>query len=134
LPGRLIKDSHYQRELRHGRGSNESGACFPIQVESRILNRRAYWIAPNNTGSNQKCELDHLISLEIGSADDLSNIWPQCSPGYADWNGASFRDKDKFENYLHRMVCARSITLVEAQKEISIDWFQYWSAAGKPDN
>src|SRR5439155_14063502 len=26
---------------------------------------------------------DHLIPLELGGADDLSNIWPECSPGYA---------------------------------------------------
>src|SRR5262245_59088543 len=51
----------------------------------------------DNTGSNQQCELDHLISLEIGGADDLSNIWPECSPGYAGWDAPGSRDKDKFE-------------------------------------
>jgi hypothetical protein len=86
----------------------------------------------NNTGANQQCELDHLISLEIGGSDDLSNIWPECSPGYSGWTGASFRDKDKFENYLHRMVCAGSISLTDAQIQISTDWLQYWTAAGKP--
>src|SRR5438094_1495 len=30
-----------------------------------------------------------------------------------EWSG--FRDKDKFENYLHRMVCAGSISLSDAQ-------------------
>jgi hypothetical protein len=32
----------------------------------------------NNKGSHQTCELDHLISLELGGADTLDNIWPQC--------------------------------------------------------
>ena len=36
-----------------------------------------------------------------------------------EWSG--FRDKDKFENYLHRMVCAGSISLSDAQIEISTD-------------
>src|SRR5215831_5309996 len=52
-----------------------------------------------NTGANQECELDHLVSLEVGGADDLSNSWLECRPGYAGWAGAGFRDKDKFENY-----------------------------------
>jgi hypothetical protein len=29
---------------------------------------------PENVGANQKCELDHWVSLELGGADDLSNI------------------------------------------------------------
>src|SRR5262245_39079502 len=32
----------------------------------------------NNTGATQTCELDHLVSLELGGADTLDNIWPQC--------------------------------------------------------
>jgi len=36
----------------------------------------------NNTGENQICELDHLISLELGGADSLDNIWPQCGPSH----------------------------------------------------
>jgi len=64
-----------------------------------------------NAGADQMCELDHLVSLELGGADDLSNIWPECSPGYAGWSGAGFRDKDKFENYFHRMVCEFSVWL-----------------------
>jgi hypothetical protein len=77
----------------------------------------------NNTGANQQCDLNHLISLELGGSDDLSNIWPECT---------GFRDKDKFENYLQRMVCAGSIPLIDAQKEISTDWFRYWTIAGGP--
>jgi hypothetical protein len=36
---------------------------------------------PNgNNGKNQVCELDHLVPLELGGADGLGNIWPQCGP------------------------------------------------------
>jgi hypothetical protein len=87
---------------------------------------------PNNTGSNQKCEIDHLVSLELGGNDTMANLWPQCSPGYAGWTAAGFRDKDKFENYLHRQVCAGAIQLPDAQQEIAGDWFKFWVAAGKP--
>jgi hypothetical protein len=34
----------------------------------------------NNTGTTQTCELDHVVPLEIGGADTLDNIWPQCGP------------------------------------------------------
>ena len=86
----------------------------------------------NNSGKNQKCEIDHLVSLELGGNDTMANLWPQCSPGYAGWTGAGFRDKDKFENYLHRQVCAGAVTLAEAQRQIATDWYQYWISAGKP--
>jgi hypothetical protein len=34
----------------------------------------------NNSGANQTCELDHLISIENGGGDGLKNIWPECGP------------------------------------------------------
>jgi hypothetical protein len=61
----------------------------------------------------------------------MANLWPQCSPGYAGWQGGGFRDKDRFENYLHRQVCAGNLSLAEAQFQIGTDWFQYWVAAGQ---
>ena len=33
-----------------------------------------------NSGRNQICELDHLVPLEMGGADTIENIWPQCGP------------------------------------------------------
>jgi hypothetical protein len=36
----------------------------------------------------------YLVALEIGGADDLSNIWPECTAGYAGWV-RGFRDNDK---------------------------------------
>lgn len=51
----------------------------------------------HNTGSTQACEIDHLVSLELGGADTIPNLWPECSPGYANWQGPGFRDKDGFE-------------------------------------
>jgi hypothetical protein len=34
-----------------------------------------------NSGQNQICELDHLVPLEMGGADTIENIWPQCGTG-----------------------------------------------------
>lgn len=66
----------------------------------------------------QGCEIDHLISLELGGANTVDNLWPQ--PYDGDWNA---HDKDRLENTLHKLVCVdKSITLREAQEVISKDW------------
>lgn len=62
-------------------------------------------------------EVDHLISRELGGADDERNLWPQI------WTGdANAHMKDRLENALHREVCAGRITLPFAQTAIRTDW------------
>ena len=64
-------------------------------------------------------EEDHLISLEIGgNPTDPANLWPE---SYKTTPNA--RDKDAVENWLHKEVCSDSMTLAEAQREISTDWY-----------
>lgn len=65
----------------------------------------------------RRYEIDHLISRELGGADDVANLWPQCYSGK--WNAIM---KDRYENLLHKLVCAYKIDLSEAQTEISKDW------------
>ncbi len=62
-------------------------------------------------------EVDHLISLELGGSNDISNLWPE---SYLIDSGS--HTKDGFENYLHNKVCKGIISLAEAQREISTDW------------
>ena len=66
-------------------------------------------------------EVDHLISLEIGGSNDISNLWPE---PYNLKLGA--REKDKFENQLHALVCKGKMTLPEAQAEIATNWLGYY--------
>ena len=54
----------------------------------------------NNSGEGQICELDHLISLELGGADTLDNIWPQCGPSGVSLPQRFFKEKDTVENFL----------------------------------
>ena len=63
------------------------------------------------------CEIDHLISLEIGGKNGIENLWPQ--PYDGQWNAHM---KDQLENKLHKLVCANQLPLDQAQKEISSDW------------
>lgn len=62
-------------------------------------------------------EVDHLVSLELGGSNDVTNLWPE---PYAIRLGA--RQKDRVENYLHRQVCAGRMTLDGAQRLIAHDW------------
>lgn len=62
-------------------------------------------------------EVDHLISRELGGADDIRNLWPE---SYAGPFGA--HEKDRLENRLHKLVCARQLVLAQAQREIAADW------------
>jgi hypothetical protein len=68
--------------------------------------------------SGRRCEIDHLISRELGGADDVKNLWPQ-PYGTKPWNAVL---KDRVENRLHKEVCAKTISLRQARKEIKNDW------------
>ena len=64
-------------------------------------------------------ELDHLVSLELGGANDASNLWPEL--------GKIPNPKDSVENALHDWVCAASghaaeTRLHRAQVAIAADW------------
>ncbi len=83
----------------------------------------------DNRGQNQVCELDHFIPLELGGADTLDNIWPQCGPDAATLNERYFKLKDAVENYLAAQVKAGAMDLGEAQRGIAADWTQYLSVA-----
>jgi hypothetical protein len=85
----------------------------------------------NNSGSTQVCELDHIISLELGGADTLENLWPQCGPNKAVLNKRFFKQKDAVENFLAREVKAGRMDLGKAQRGISEDWTQFLAAAKK---
>jgi hypothetical protein len=83
----------------------------------------------DNEGKNQTCELDHFISLELGGADTLDNIWPQCGPADVTLDNRFFKEKDTVENYLAWMVKHGEMELDEAQKGIAADWTQYLDKA-----
>ena len=68
-------------------------------------------------------EVDHLISLELGGNNDISNLWPEAAapvPG--------FHQKDVLENYLHDKVCSGALSLQTAQHEIATNWIGAYDA------
>ena len=68
-------------------------------------------------------EEDHLIPLEIGgSPKDTRNLWPEL------WNGTwGAHKKDVLENKLHLMICARLITLAQAQQAFATNWIDAYN-------
>ncbi|GHO70593.1 hypothetical protein KSC_094850 [Ktedonobacter sp. SOSP1-52] len=81
-----------------------------------------YGITHHSTG---EYEVDHLVSLELGGSNDISNLWPEAAspkPG--------FHEKDKVENYLHDQVCSGAISLKDAQIEIATNWLNVYNKMG----
>lgn len=75
-------------------------------------------------------EEDHLISLELGgSPTDPGNLWPE---PYSPVPGA--KQKDQVENFLHREVCDGTISLQEAQAEVSTNWYSLYLSMTSPAN
>ena len=110
--------------------------CIRDCEESQAKKHAAYrWYrTPNprhNSGSNQVCELDHLVPLELGGADGMGNIWPECGPGEIALAKRYFKIKDRVENYLADEVKAGRMPLDEAQRGIAEDWTQYLEAANQ---
>ena len=94
----------YTKRVRH----------VPVDMKKAVYN--GYGIKHHIKG---EYEVDHLIPLELGGSNDVSNLWPQ--PYQGQWNA---HIKDKEENELHHRVCAGTIPLAQAQKEIAFDWLQ----------
>ena len=68
--------------------------------------------------STNQYEIDHLISLELGGNNAVSNLWPELN----DHPRGYLNSKDILENRLHSLVCSGALPLRSAQKQISTDW------------
>jgi 5-methylcytosine-specific restriction endonuclease McrA len=101
------------------RGSAGAARAVPESVKRAVY--ASYGIKPR-TGyckGPEGCEIDHLISLELGGDNVQSNLWPQPYDGVH-----NAHDKDKLENTLHAMICAKPprISMHDAQTAIRTDW------------
>ncbi len=77
----------------------------------------------------RSCEIDHLVSRELGGADVINNLWPQAY-GTSPWNATL---RDRLENHLNREVCAGRITLAAARTMLVNDWRRaYQKYYGQP--
>jgi hypothetical protein len=71
-------------------------------------------------GPHPNFEVDHLIPLGIGGADDDKNLWPEPRRSIEpQWNAEA---KDRLEWRLRDLVCGGQLDVREAQKAIAEDW------------
>lgn len=101
------------------KGSSKAARNVSAATKRQVI--QAYGRA--GTGCGTACEVDHLISLELGGSNDPANLWPEV---YAPVPGA--HQKDLVENWLHAEVCAGRRTLTEAQHDIASDWIAVYHA------
>jgi hypothetical protein len=71
-------------------------------------------------GPHPEVEIDHLIPLGVGGADDDRNKWPEPRRSIEPvWNAEA---KDRLELRLHNLLCAGAVTLAEALAAFTDDW------------
>lgn len=97
-------------------GYSSSVRNVPDSVKQEVY--AEYGVVSHTTG---EYEVDHLVSLELGGSNDISNLWPEPAdpvPG--------FHQKDRLENFFHSQVCDGRMSLSEAQQAIRTNWLSYF--------
>jgi hypothetical protein len=84
----------------------------PVTETARFKFEQAYPAYGIPAGT--PAELDHLIPLELGGANDAANLWPEA--------GLVPNPKDHIETALHDAVCSGRVSLEAAQRAIAMDW------------
>jgi hypothetical protein len=64
-------------------------------------------------------EVDHLVSIELGAQNAITNLWPEHY--YGTWGA---RIKDRLENTLHALVCSGHLALAAAQRQEAANWIK----------
>jgi hypothetical protein len=118
-PGDILPDATVSQICTPGYSSSVRNV--PDSEKNQVY--AEYGIASHTAG---EYEVDHLISLELGGSNDISNLWPEPAdprPG--------FHEKDQTENYLHDQVCSGAVTLQQAQEEIATNWLAVYDQMPK---
>lgn len=118
-PGQIIPDATRDKVCQSGYSSKVRNV--PQSEKDAVY--QEYNVATRQPG---EYEVDHLISLELGGSNDISNLWPEPAeprPG--------FHEKDAVENYLHAKVCSGEISLADAQIQIANNWLEVYNKIPK---
>jgi hypothetical protein len=119
LPNGRLTPGHTDPALTMAKLCSKGFTTKSVRSVSQEIKTQAYAQYKLTRGKAPcPCEVDHLVSLEIGGSNDITNLWPQ-SYGTKPWNA---RVKDRLENQLHKLVCSRKIGLRAAQQEIAVNW------------
>jgi hypothetical protein len=82
-------------------------------------------------GAHPQYEIDHLVPLCVGGADDDRNLWPEPRRSTEpEWNAER---KDELEACMCSMVCSGGIDPEIAQRAFTDDWTEaYRKYVGEP--
>lgn len=75
---------------------------------------RGHYVDGHYVGVRKAYVIDHLIPLELGGANAVTNLWPEPR--------SEARRKDRVEAKLHAAVCGHRLALRIAQRRIAADW------------
>jgi hypothetical protein len=76
-----------------------------------------YGYADHSTSSYEE---DHLIPISVGgSPTDPGNLWPEPAPAP--------NKKDKLEFWAYKGVCNGTVSLAEAQTDLSLNWLDAYN-------
>jgi hypothetical protein len=95
-------------------GDDDRDPEVPAATQRKVF--AEYGIVANT--SAHEYQVDYLINPQLGGTNDVQNLWPEPYTSTV-WNA---RVKDALEDRLHEMVCARTIDLASAQRDIATDW------------
>lgn len=95
-PGAVNTNLQISAIAQHGFVSG-TDARHVTESEKKAVFMEYFGKVPANRGDY---EIDHLISLELGGANDIHNLWPQ-SYTAKPWNA---HVKDKLENWMSKSV------------------------------
>ena len=99
-----------------------SAATEPDELRSWSRERDDHIMAEYHlpSGPHPDYEIDHLVPLGVGGADDDRNLWPEPRRSIEPvWNAET---KDRLEFRLREMVCSGEADVAEAQKAFTDDW------------
>jgi hypothetical protein len=74
-------------------------------------------------------ELDHLVPVSLGGSNDPDNLWPFHASG-----AFTLEAKQALASKLQGMVCARKLSLKDAQDAFRKDWTLSYQVHMKPVN
>jgi hypothetical protein len=92
------------------------GWTATVRPPSGMTDRAKYDVAypAYSVPAGTAAELDHLVPLELGGANDIGNLWPEA--------GAIPNRKDSVEGALRKAVCNGTVRLAAAQYAIAANW------------
>jgi hypothetical protein len=102
--------SHGTRELRHWDRARDDTVMAEYGLPA---------------GPHPDFEIDHLVPLGVGGADDVANLWPEPRRSIEpQWNAET---KDRLEWKLRDLICSGALDVRVAQRAIAEDWTEAYS-------